>query len=67
MQVTAGQSRLIAECVGSTSFGGDWPMTIPDGGYQPTWQVMNSLLGELSAAEQNAILGGTASRVYGIR
>ena len=29
VQVTAGQTRLIAECVGSTSFGGDWPMT-PD-------------------------------------
>lgn len=29
MQITAGQTRLIAECVGSTSFGGDWPMT-PD-------------------------------------
>jgi hypothetical protein len=27
VQVTAGQTRLIAECVGSASFGGDWPMT----------------------------------------
>jgi hypothetical protein len=27
VQVTAGQTRLIAECVGSTTFGGDWPMT----------------------------------------
>ena len=27
VQITAGQTRLIAECVGSTSFGGDWPMT----------------------------------------
>ena len=27
VQITAGQSRLIAECVGSTSFGGDWPMS----------------------------------------
>ena len=27
VQITAGQSRLIAECVGSTRFGGDWPMT----------------------------------------
>lgn len=27
VQVTAAQTRLIAECVGSTSFGGDWPMT----------------------------------------
>ena len=27
VQITAGQTHLIAECVGSTSFGGDWPMT----------------------------------------
>jgi hypothetical protein len=27
VQITAGQTRLIAECVGSTSFGGAWPMT----------------------------------------
>jgi L-fuconolactonase len=48
-------------------YGGDWPMTIPDGGYQPTWEIMRSLLAELSDSEQNAILGGTAGRVYGIR
>jgi L-fuconolactonase len=48
-------------------YGGDWPMTIPDGGYQPTWEVMRSLLAELSDSEQSAILGGTAGRVYGIR
>jgi hypothetical protein len=27
VQITAAQTRLIAECVGSTTFGGDWPMT----------------------------------------
>lgn len=27
VQITAGQTRLIAECVGSTSFGGDWEMS----------------------------------------
>ncbi|MBG6238644.1 L-fuconolactonase [Mycetocola sp. CAN_C7] len=46
--------------------GGDWPMTVPDGGYQPTWDVMSALIGELSPTEQDAILGGTAARVYGI-
>ena len=45
-------------------YGGDWPMSIPDGGYAPTWQVLSDLIGELSASEQDAILGGTASRVY---
>lgn len=48
-------------------YGGDWPMTIPAGGYQPTWDVMSELIGELSGPEQDAILGGTAARVYGIR
>ncbi len=47
--------------------GGDWPMTVPAGGYEPTWQVMRALIGELSETEQDAILGGTAARVYGIR
>lgn len=27
VQITAAQTVLIAECVGSASFGGDWPMT----------------------------------------
>lgn len=27
VQITAVQTRLLAECVGSTSFGGDWPMS----------------------------------------
>ncbi|GAA3877469.1 amidohydrolase family protein [Leifsonia kafniensis] len=48
-------------------YGGDWPMTVAAGGYQPTWQVMSQLVGELSEAEQRAIVAGTASRVYGIR
>lgn len=48
-------------------YGGDWPMSIPDGGYAPTWHVLSELIGELSEPEQDAILGGTAGRVYGIR
>lgn len=43
VQVTAGQTRLIAECVGSTTFGGDWPMspdqeeTLLRQGWQKPW------------------------------
>ncbi|GHD44455.1 hydrolase [Mycetocola manganoxydans] len=48
-------------------YGGDWPMSVPDGGYAPTWHVLSELIGELSEPEQDAILGGTAGRVYGIR
>ncbi|WP_411722390.1 amidohydrolase family protein [Mycetocola sp.] len=47
-------------------YGGDWPMSIPDGGYAPTWQVLSELIGELSGPEQEAVLGGTATRVYNI-
>ena len=48
-------------------YGGDWPMSIPDGGYEPTWRVLRSLIDSLSEHERDAILGGTASRVYDIR
>lgn len=43
VQITAGQTRLIAECVGSTSFGGEWPMsaeqeeTLLRQGWQKPW------------------------------
>ena len=47
-------------------YGGDWPMTIPSGGYQSTWQVLSSLIEELSVDEQALVLGGTARLVYGL-
>ena len=45
-------------------YGGDWPMTVPAGGYAPTWAVTSELFGGLSVTERDAILGGTATRVY---
>lgn len=45
-------------------YGGDWPMSVPHGGYQPTWAVMSGCVGELVPAERDAVLGGTAERVY---
>ncbi|MFB2597122.1 amidohydrolase [Herbiconiux sp. P17] len=47
-------------------WGSDWPITVPDGGYQPTYAVLAELIAELSPAEQDAVLGGTAVRVYGL-
>lgn len=47
-------------------FGGDWPMTVPFGGYQATWAVLSELVGELSPDEQALVLGGTATSVYGL-
>lgn len=45
-------------------YGGDWPMNVPAGGYQPTWRVLDELIGRLSAHEQAMIGGGTAARIY---
>lgn len=45
-------------------YGGDWPMSVPHGGYRPTWQVMRECLDRLSAPERDAVLGGTAERCY---
>jgi L-fuconolactonase len=47
-------------------YGGDWPMTVPHGGYRPTWQVLSTLAAELSADERASLLGGTAAAVYGL-
>ena len=45
-------------------YGGDWPISVPHGGYAPTWAVMRSCLDELAAPEREAVLGGTAVRAY---
>jgi L-fuconolactonase len=51
-----GASRLM--------YGGDWPMTIAEGGYGSTWPVMSALIAELSDSEQDHVLHSTASAVY---
>jgi L-fuconolactonase len=51
-----GPSRLM--------YGGDWPMTVPTGEYQPTWQALAELVGELTGSEQAAVLAGTAATTY---
>lgn len=45
-------------------YGGDWPMSVPHGGYGPTWQVMRDCLDPLSRPERDAVLGGTAEHCY---
>ena len=44
--------------------GTDWPVLTVGCGYAQWWQIVESWIAPLSAAEQNAILGGTAERVY---
>jgi L-fuconolactonase len=53
-------------------FGSDWPVTVPEDahgpqGYRPTYEVLAALVGELSPAEQRAVMGDTARRVYRLR
>ncbi|MRG61401.1 amidohydrolase family protein [Agromyces sp. CFH 90414] len=45
-------------------YGGDWPMSLPHGGYTATWAVMRTLIDELAPTEREAVLHGTAERVY---
>jgi L-fuconolactonase len=45
-------------------WGSDWPMTVRSGGYAPTRRVLDELVAELSVAEREAVLEGTATRVY---
>jgi L-fuconolactonase len=42
-------------------------MTVPEGGYRPTYEVLAALIGELSPAEQRSVMGDTARRVYRLR
>ncbi|MDH6180180.1 L-fuconolactonase [Microbacteriaceae bacterium SG_E_30_P1] len=45
-------------------YGGDWPIAVLAGGYERTWAAITEMLSPLSARERDAILHGTAERVY---
>ncbi|MGZ5329511.1 MAG: amidohydrolase family protein [Actinomycetota bacterium] len=45
-------------------WGSDWPLTVLVGGYAHVWDVMSSLVAELSPDEQALLLSGTATSVY---
>lgn len=47
-------------------YGGDWPMTVPTGGYEPAWAATQRLIGELSTAERTQVLAGCAVTHYGL-
>ncbi len=49
---------------GRLMYGSDWPMTVPDGGYGPTYEVLAALVSELSPDEQQQVMAGTARAVY---
>jgi L-fuconolactonase len=45
-------------------WGSDWPVVDLAGGYARWWDAMMALLKPLDAAARDAILGGTAARIY---
>jgi L-fuconolactonase len=45
-------------------WGSDWPLTVLTGGYVQAWEVMSSLIGELSPDEQAHVTTSTAVSVY---
>jgi L-fuconolactonase len=47
-------------------YGGDWPVTVLAGGYEKVWDATLRLLEPLSQAERDEVLGGTATRFYGL-
>jgi L-fuconolactonase len=47
-------------------FGSDWPVCLLAGDYAKVWRETSAALAGRSSAEIDAILGGTAARVYGI-
>lgn len=56
------------ECFGATRLlaGSDWPVCTVAVGYGRWWQTLRELVSGLSLTEQASILGGNATRVYGL-
>jgi L-fuconolactonase len=46
--------------------GSDWPVCLLSGDYADVLGIVEDFLARLTAAECRAVLGGTASRVYGL-
>jgi L-fuconolactonase len=49
---------------GRLLYGGDWPISQLAGGYERTWSAATEWLAGLDAADREAVMGGTALRVY---
>jgi len=45
-------------------YGSDWPVCTLAASYEQVWELAGTLIADLSEAEREAILGGTAARVY---
>jgi L-fuconolactonase len=51
---------------GRMMFGSDWPVAVLAGDYQKVWDATQEAIGDYSQKEQQAILGETAVKVYGL-
>ncbi len=51
---------------GRLMFGSDWPVCLVATGYREWAELVRGFIAPLSDAEKAAVLGGTASRVYGL-
>ncbi|MCS3844098.1 amidohydrolase [Microbacterium sp. AK031] len=47
-------------------YGGDWPISIPEGGYTRVWGGLWPLFAQLSELDREWILGRTAATFYGL-
>ena len=47
-------------------FGSDWPVAVLAGDYAKVWNETNKAIADLSEAEKDALLGGTANGFYGL-
>jgi len=48
-------------------FGSDWPVCLLATTYRKWFESLNNLIGQLSAAEKDRVLGVTAIEVYDLR
>lgn len=46
--------------------GSNWPVILLGASFVEAWRGIEDLIAGLSVAERQAILGGTAQRIYGI-
>ena len=46
--------------------GSDWPVALLNGDYDRVWDAQRRVVSAVAPGEEDALLGGTASRVYGL-
>jgi L-fuconolactonase len=49
-----------------TMAGSNWPVVELGGTYAEVWHGLNELIAHLPPADRDAVLGGTAARIYGV-